>query len=68
VSPGHGEPVGLEFIAGQRDELTLIADLSSEVVAERCSMADALLRSPYPADALRTAVERLRTTRSEVAK
>lgn len=68
VSPGHGEPVGPEFVAGQRDELTLIAELSSEVVAERCSMADALLRSPYPADVLRTAVKRVRTTRSEVAK
>jgi glyoxylase-like metal-dependent hydrolase (beta-lactamase superfamily II) len=68
VSPGHGEPVGLEFVTGQRDELTLIAELSSEVVAGRCSMADALLRSPYPADVLHTAVERLRTTRSDVAK
>jgi glyoxylase-like metal-dependent hydrolase (beta-lactamase superfamily II) len=68
VSPGHGEPVGLDFVAGQRDELTRIAELSSEVAADRCSMADALLRSPYPADVLRTAVERVRTSRSDVAK
>ena len=68
VSPGHGEPVDLDFVRGQQAELTLIADLCSDVVTDRCSMSDALLRSPYPAEALQTAVSRVRTSRSDEAK
>jgi len=68
VSPGHGDPVDLDFVRGQQAELTLIADLCSEVVTDRCSMAAALARSPYPADVLRTAVARVRTSRSDSPK
>lgn len=68
VSPGHGEPVDVEFVRGQQAELTLIAELCSEVVTDRCSMAAALDRSPYPEDVLRTAVARVRTSRSDPPK
>jgi len=68
VSPGHGEPVDVDFVVRQQAELTLIAGLCSDVVTDRCSMAAALLRSPYPADVLHTAVSRVRTSRSDVAK
>jgi glyoxylase-like metal-dependent hydrolase (beta-lactamase superfamily II) len=68
VSPGNGEPVDVDFVVRQQAELTLIAGLCSDVVTDRCSMAAALRRSPYPADVLQTAVARVRTSRSDVAK
>jgi glyoxylase-like metal-dependent hydrolase (beta-lactamase superfamily II) len=68
VSPGHGEPVDVDFVLRQQAELTLIADLCSDVVTDRCSMTAALARSPYPAEALRTAVSRVRTSRSDSSK
>ncbi len=68
VSPGHGEPVDVDFVVRQQAELTQIAELCSDVVTDRCSMADALLRSPYPAEYLQTAVSRVRTSRSDLAK
>ena len=68
VSPGHGEPVDVDFVRGQQAELTLIAELCSEVVTDRCSMAAALARSPYPEEVLQTAVDRVRTSRSEPPK
>lgn len=68
VSPGHGEPVDADFVRGQQAELTLIADLCSELVTARCSMAAALARSPYPEDVLRTALARVRTSRSDSPK
>jgi glyoxylase-like metal-dependent hydrolase (beta-lactamase superfamily II) len=60
VVPGHGEPVNASFVTGQRAELALIAELCGDVVNDRCGLSDAELRSPYPADVLRTAVERHR--------
>lgn len=68
VSPGHGEPVDVAFVAGQRAELAMIAELCSDVTADRRSLAEALLRSPYPDDVLRTALDRTRATRAGVAK
>lgn len=68
VSPGHGDPVDLDFVRQQQSELTLIGELCSDMVTDRCSMAAALDRSPYPADVLQTALARVRTSRSETAK
>ncbi|HEX4723147.1 MAG TPA: MBL fold metallo-hydrolase [Pseudonocardiaceae bacterium] len=68
VSPGHGEPVDLDFVIRQQAELTLIADLCSDLVTDRCSMAAALDRSPYPAAVLHAAVSRVRTSRPDVPK
>jgi glyoxylase-like metal-dependent hydrolase (beta-lactamase superfamily II) len=68
VSPGHGEPVDVDFVTAQRAELALISELSADVVAGRCSRRDALSRSPYPDDVLGSAIERTRATRPEPAK
>jgi glyoxylase-like metal-dependent hydrolase (beta-lactamase superfamily II) len=68
VSPGHGEPVDVDFVVAQQSELTLIAELCSDLVTDRCSMTAALDRSPYPAEVLQTALTRVRTTRSDLVK
>lgn len=68
VVPGHGEPVGAGFVAGQRAELAMVAALCTEVVAGGYSQRRVLARSPYPADVLGTAIERTRATRPEVGK
>ncbi|HEX4702634.1 MAG TPA: MBL fold metallo-hydrolase [Pseudonocardiaceae bacterium] len=68
VLPGHGEPVDVEFVTAQRAELALMAQLCVDVVTDRRTLADATLRSPYPADVLHTAVERDRITRADAAK
>jgi glyoxylase-like metal-dependent hydrolase (beta-lactamase superfamily II) len=68
VSPGHGDPVDVDFVTAQRAELALMSELSADVVAGRCSRRDALVRSPYPADVLGSAIERTRASRPESAK
>jgi glyoxylase-like metal-dependent hydrolase (beta-lactamase superfamily II) len=62
VSPGHGDPVGLEFLSGQQAELTLVARLCADVIAGRSTRRAALGRSPYPAGVLDTAIERVRAS------
>jgi hypothetical protein len=68
VSPGHGDPVGVAFVRAQRAELAVVAEVGADVVAGRCGRRDALLRSPYPAGVLDTAIERIRATRTESGK
>jgi glyoxylase-like metal-dependent hydrolase (beta-lactamase superfamily II) len=68
VSPGHGEPVDAGFVTGQRAELAVIAGLCDDVTTGRRSVTDALGRSPYPDQVLRTAIDRTRSTRAAVAK
>jgi glyoxylase-like metal-dependent hydrolase (beta-lactamase superfamily II) len=48
VVPGHGEPVGREFVAGQRDALAEVAELYRQVVAGEIDAAAAARRSPFP--------------------
>jgi glyoxylase-like metal-dependent hydrolase (beta-lactamase superfamily II) len=54
--PGHGDPVDRAFVAGQRDELTALAALCSQVRDGVVSAGEALRRSPYPADTTRDAL------------
>jgi glyoxylase-like metal-dependent hydrolase (beta-lactamase superfamily II) len=68
VVPGHGEPVDVAYVTQQRAELALVAELSADVVADRCSRRDALRRSPYAAGVLDTAIGRTQATRPEVGK
>lgn len=58
VVPGHGNPVDPAFVAAQRDELAVIADLLRAVQSGELSVAEALPRSPYPADYTRPALTR----------
>jgi glyoxylase-like metal-dependent hydrolase (beta-lactamase superfamily II) len=68
VSPGHGDPVDLDFVTAQRAELALISELSADVVAGRRSRRDALVRSPYSDVVLGSAIKRTRAIRPESAK
>ncbi|HEX5403585.1 MAG TPA: MBL fold metallo-hydrolase [Pseudonocardiaceae bacterium] len=68
VSPGHGEPVAVDFVTGQRAELALVATLCADVIAGRSDVPDVLRRSPYPELVMRTAIERTRATRPRSAK
>lgn len=48
VVPGHGVPVGRDFVVGQREELALVAELCRAVAAGEMDRAEAVSRSPYP--------------------
>jgi glyoxylase-like metal-dependent hydrolase (beta-lactamase superfamily II) len=48
VVPGHGDPVGPGFVAGQRDALAEIAALHTAVAAGAITADDAERRSPCP--------------------
>ncbi|MFB9909337.1 MBL fold metallo-hydrolase [Allokutzneria oryzae] len=63
VVAGHGDPVDLDFVADQREELREIAQLCRAVAAGEVSTEDALAASPYPEEFTRTAVERVLSTR-----
>ncbi|WP_026421260.1 MBL fold metallo-hydrolase [Actinokineospora inagensis] len=63
VVPGHGEPVDAGFVRTQRSELATIASLYDGVRSGSMSVEEALLQSPYPADATRPALERGRVTK-----
>lgn len=58
VVPGHGDPVGPEFVRTQRNELAVIAELCREY--QRGTITDdvAVRRSPYPAEPTRIALRR----------
>jgi glyoxylase-like metal-dependent hydrolase (beta-lactamase superfamily II) len=50
VVPGHGNAVGREFVGDQRQKLAELVELHVAVHARGLSEADAVARSPYPAD------------------
>ncbi|MDA3626767.1 MBL fold metallo-hydrolase [Saccharopolyspora sp. WRP15-2] len=58
VVPGHGDPVGPDFVRTQRAELAAIAELCREHRTGELTEEQALHRSPYPADTTRTALRR----------
>ncbi|WP_285101977.1 MBL fold metallo-hydrolase [Promicromonospora sp. MEB111] len=58
VLPGHGDPVGRDFVRTQRAELALVAELCREVAAGRLGREQALARSPYPEEFMAAALAR----------
>ncbi|MBE1878375.1 MBL fold metallo-hydrolase [Myceligenerans pegani] len=48
VLPGHGDPVDLDFVRGQRSELASVAELCRAVAAGTLTAEQAVARSPYP--------------------
>lgn len=58
VVPGHGDPVDRDFVRAQRAELAQVAELCRAVAAGTLTEAEAVARSPYPADFTRTALGR----------
>ncbi|MDA3646482.1 MBL fold metallo-hydrolase [Saccharopolyspora indica] len=58
VVPGHGEPVGPDFVRAQRAELAAVAELCRDHRLGLLSAEQALHRSPYPAETTRTALNR----------
>ncbi len=61
VVPGHGAPVGREFVEAQQRDLRTVADLIRELYAAGVPAADAVEaggdRWPFPADGLQRAVD-----------
>lgn len=58
VVPGHGDPATPEFVATQRDEIALLAELCRGVHAGELTEPAALARSPYPETIMRQALAR----------
>lgn len=59
VVPGHGDPVGAEFVTAQRDELTALANLCRAVLAGDLAAPGALTASPFAPSTTRAALARL---------
>ncbi|HEX6404801.1 MAG TPA: MBL fold metallo-hydrolase [Pseudonocardiaceae bacterium] len=59
VVPGHGDPVGVEFVTAQRDDLTALADLCRAVAAGDLDQPSALAASPFTPLTTRAALSRL---------
>jgi glyoxylase-like metal-dependent hydrolase (beta-lactamase superfamily II) len=59
VVPGHGHPVGAEFMAAQRDALATLADLCRSVQAGELSAEEAVRVSPLRPATTRAALARL---------
>jgi glyoxylase-like metal-dependent hydrolase (beta-lactamase superfamily II) len=60
IVPGHGDPVGPEFVAGQRAELAEVATLHAAVAQGTLPAAEAARRSPYPDVPWQAAAEKRR--------
>lgn len=58
IVPGHGDVVDAAFVAAQRDELRVVAELCRAVTSGELHTTEALLSSPYPADVTRSALAR----------
>ncbi|MFD2027373.1 MBL fold metallo-hydrolase [Promicromonospora aerolata] len=58
VVPGHGDPVGRDFVHGQRAELELVAELCRKVAAGTLGVEQAVARSPYPEEFMVAALGR----------
>lgn len=66
VVPGHGDVGGPELVRAQAAELHAVADLCRRVLAGELATEEALRRGPYPAETVRTALERARATTSPI--
>ncbi len=60
VVPGHGDPVGAEFVTAQRDDLTALADLCHAVLDGDLDGPGALSTSPFTHTTTSAALARLR--------
>jgi hypothetical protein len=60
VVPGHGLPVGKEFVEEQRGAVGVVAETIRDLAARGVPMTEALgaAQWPYPADQLGSAVRR----------
>jgi glyoxylase-like metal-dependent hydrolase (beta-lactamase superfamily II) len=68
ISPGHGEPVDVGFVAAQQAELALVARLCTDVITGDSDRHTALRRSPYPAGVFDAALQRVKASHPEAAK
>jgi glyoxylase-like metal-dependent hydrolase (beta-lactamase superfamily II) len=62
VVPGHGDVAGPELVREQAAEQRALADLCRRVLAGELAPGEAPRRGPYPAETVRTALERARVT------
>jgi hypothetical protein len=54
--PGHGDVVGREFVAAQRDELAAMAALCRRVAAGELPAGEAVRAAPFPTETAREAL------------
>jgi glyoxylase-like metal-dependent hydrolase (beta-lactamase superfamily II) len=59
VVPGHGDPVGAEFVTAQRDALATMADLCRAMLAGELDLPGLLTASPFTPDTTRAVLTRL---------
>jgi glyoxylase-like metal-dependent hydrolase (beta-lactamase superfamily II) len=59
VVPGHGDPVAAEFVAAQRDHLSVLADLCRAVLAAELTHDAAVSLSPFAPPTTVAALARL---------
>lgn len=62
VVPGHGDVAGPDLVRAQAAEQRAVAELCRRVLAGELAEAEAVDRGPYPAERVRTALERSRAT------
>lgn len=62
VVPGHGHPVDPGFVAGQRDDLAVLAELCRAVLAGALGPDEAVPASPFRPQTTRAALNRLGST------
>ncbi|HET8740053.1 MAG TPA: MBL fold metallo-hydrolase [Acidimicrobiia bacterium] len=58
VVPGHGDLVGREFVATQTEELSVVADLASQLLAGELTLDEAVAAGPYDEATMRSALLR----------
>jgi glyoxylase-like metal-dependent hydrolase (beta-lactamase superfamily II) len=58
IVPGHGDVMDRRALTDQLQELREVARLASEVVMGRVPLEEATARGPYPAEVMRSALER----------
>lgn len=56
IVPGHGAPIGLEYVADQREKLGELAALHTAVHIGAMTESEAVTRSRYPQDVTRAAL------------
>jgi glyoxylase-like metal-dependent hydrolase (beta-lactamase superfamily II) len=58
IVPGHGDVVDRAFVRSQHEELVAVAELATMVIGGEVGIEEAVGLGPYPAEVMRSALER----------
>lgn len=61
IVPGHGDVVDRSFVQGQHEELVAVAEVVTRVLDGEFGVDEAVSDGPYPAEVMRSAIERALT-------